>query len=252
TPAHFASSSAVSCAKPRYSIASYIRPSTRAVSFTVSLCPMCEPEGPMKVTCAPWSKAATSNAQRVLVESFSKISAISLPTSFCSSRPSFLAAFNSAASSIKYVISSGLKSASFNRCFPRRSTTVLMIRLLSSCLTDDRAGHAVASAASATELLPGDCENLDSCLGELGVGRLVAFVRDDDARLERHDVVAVVPLRALRLELVPRGRGELEALGPERILLLVGEAALRYVGLHSGRTAGREQNRPDLVDDRLV
>ena len=55
TPAQRASSSAVSCANPRYSIASYMRPSTRAVSFTVSLWPMCEPPGPMKVTCAPWS-----------------------------------------------------------------------------------------------------------------------------------------------------------------------------------------------------
>jgi hypothetical protein len=53
---------------------------------------MCEPDGPMNVTCAPWSYAATSNAHRVLVESFSKISAISLPTSFCSSRPASLAA----------------------------------------------------------------------------------------------------------------------------------------------------------------
>ena len=44
------------------------------MSLTVSLCPMCEPDGPMNVTCAPWSYAATSNAQRVRVESFSKIS----------------------------------------------------------------------------------------------------------------------------------------------------------------------------------
>ena len=71
------------------------------MSFTVSLWPMCEPDGPMNVTCAPWSKAATSNAQRVRVESFSKISAISLPTSFCSSRPSRFAAFSSAARSIR-------------------------------------------------------------------------------------------------------------------------------------------------------
>jgi hypothetical protein len=65
------------------------------------------------------------------VESFSKISAISLPTSFCSSRPSFLAAFSSAARSIRYVISSPEKSASRIRWRPRRSTAVLMIgRLL--------------------------------------------------------------------------------------------------------------------------
>ena len=78
-----------------------MRPSTRAVSLTVSLWPMCEPLGPMNVTCAPWSYAATSNAQRVRVESFSKISAISRPTSFCSSRPSRLAALSSAERSIR-------------------------------------------------------------------------------------------------------------------------------------------------------
>jgi hypothetical protein len=51
---------------------------------------MCEPLGPMKVTCAPCSKAATSNAQRVRVESFSKISAISRPFSCCSLAPFLL------------------------------------------------------------------------------------------------------------------------------------------------------------------
>ena len=79
-----------------------------------------------------------------------------------------------------------------------------MIRLLSSGVTDDRAGHAVAAAAAAAELLPGDGEHLDAGLGELRVRRLVALVRDDDAGLERDDVVAVVPLVALRLELVAR------------------------------------------------
>ena len=78
-----------------------MRPSTRAVSLTVSLWPMCEPLGPMNVTCAPWSYAATSNAQRVRVESFSKISAISLPARRCSSRPSRLAALSSAERSIR-------------------------------------------------------------------------------------------------------------------------------------------------------
>ena len=53
----------------------------------------------MNVTCAPWSWDATSNAHRVRVESFSKIKAISLPFSLCSSRPSRFAAFSSAARS---------------------------------------------------------------------------------------------------------------------------------------------------------
>ena len=72
----------------------------------------------------------------------------------------------------------------------------------SSGVTGDWAGHAVAAAASAAELLAGDREDLDAGLRELRVRRLVALVGDDDAGLERDDVVAVVPLRALRLELV--------------------------------------------------
>ncbi len=40
TPANCASTSTVPWEKPRYSIPSNIRPSTRAVSFTVSLWPM--------------------------------------------------------------------------------------------------------------------------------------------------------------------------------------------------------------------
>lgn len=64
---------------PRYSMPSYIRPSTRAVSFTDSLCPICDPTGSRYVVEAPWSAAATSNAQRVRVEVFSKIRAMFFP-----------------------------------------------------------------------------------------------------------------------------------------------------------------------------
>ena len=49
-------------------MASYIRPSTRAVSATDSLWPSWEPAGSRYVTCAPWSKEATSKAERVRVE----------------------------------------------------------------------------------------------------------------------------------------------------------------------------------------
>src|SRR6059058_2890667 len=51
-----------------------------------------------------------------------------------------------------------------------------MMRLLSSCFTGDRAGRAVAAAASAAELLPGDCEDLDPCFGELRGGRKLDFL----------------------------------------------------------------------------
>ena len=45
TPACAASSSTPACAFPRYSIPSYIRPSTDAVSAIDYLCPSCEPDG---------------------------------------------------------------------------------------------------------------------------------------------------------------------------------------------------------------
>ncbi len=45
TPAYSARISTFSWADPRYSIPSKVRPSTRAVSFIDSLCPICEPLG---------------------------------------------------------------------------------------------------------------------------------------------------------------------------------------------------------------
>src|SRR4051812_34757924 len=213
---------------------------------------MCEPEGPMNVTCAPWSKAATSKAQRVLVESFSKISAISLPTSTCFSRPSRFAALSSAARSTRYLISSGVKSASFIRCRPRMLVVVLMLSLLVSRLANDGAGHAVPAPPSAAELLARDGEHLDACLQELGVGGLVALVADDDPRLERDDVVAVVPLVPLGLELVATGGDELEVGDPEGVAYLVEERALGDHGLHAGRAARPEHDRQDPRDHRLV
>ena len=61
-------------------MASYTRPSTRAVSLTDSFLPTWLPVGPRYVTCAPWSYAATSNPMRVRVLSFSKISAMERPS----------------------------------------------------------------------------------------------------------------------------------------------------------------------------
>lgn len=49
------------------------------MSRTDSLWPICEPDGSRYVVRAPWSAAATSNAQRVRVEVFSKMSAMFLP-----------------------------------------------------------------------------------------------------------------------------------------------------------------------------
>src|SRR5207253_283703 len=92
-------------------------------------------------------------------------------------------------------------------------------------------GHAVAAAASATELLARDRADLDPGLGELRVRGLVALVRDDDAGRERDDVVAVVPLVALGLELVAAGRDDAQLLDAERVRDLVEERPLRELGL---------------------
>ena len=45
TPAYCARVSTFSCEEPRYSMPSYIRPSTRAVSSIDSLWPICDPLG---------------------------------------------------------------------------------------------------------------------------------------------------------------------------------------------------------------
>ena len=57
------------------------------MSLADSLVPMCEPAGSMYVVAAPWSAAATSKAQRVRVEDFSKISAMFFPRSRRTSEP---------------------------------------------------------------------------------------------------------------------------------------------------------------------
>ena len=108
TPACFASSSTISCPYPRYSIPSNIRPNTRAVSGILSFFPIWDPLGSKYVTYIPRSCAATSNAQRVRVLVFSKISAMFLPTKLLCITPSFFFFFNSAARSIRYKISSGV------------------------------------------------------------------------------------------------------------------------------------------------
>jgi hypothetical protein len=108
-------------------------------------------------------------------------------------------------------------------------------------------------AASAAELLAYDDEHLDPGLGELShCGCLVALVGDDDAWLERDDVVAVVPLFPLRLELVAAGRDELQVGDPECALDLLEESALGDLRLYAGVAAGAGQERPNLRGDRLV
>src|SRR3954454_7456721 len=130
--------------------------------------------------------------------------------------------------------------------------TVLMCSELLSGVARDRTGHAMAAAAAAAELLAGDRQHFDPRLRELRVRRLVALVGDDDARLERHDVVAVVPLGALGLELVAGGRHDLQVVDPERVPDLVEEGTLRYLGADAAVAVRPVEDRQDLRDDRLV
>ena len=82
--------------------------------------------------------------------------------------------------------------------------------LLSNGIADQRTGHAVAATAALAELGAVDGQDLDAVLAHERVGVLVALVGDDDAGLERHDVVAVVPLLALGLPLVAAGADDPE------------------------------------------
>src|SRR5215212_3212304 len=72
-------------------------------------------------------------------------------------------------------------------------------------VAQDRAGHAAAPATSAAQLARGNGDDLDARLAEQGVGEGVPVVADDDTGLERHDVVAVVPLLPHRAEPVTAG-----------------------------------------------
>ena len=99
TPEYFARSSTVDCLKPRYSMPSYIRPSTFAVSAMDSFLPIWEEPGSRKVTPMPRSRAATSKEQRVRVEVFSKSRTICLSVRYLCSIPLYFMRLNSAARS---------------------------------------------------------------------------------------------------------------------------------------------------------
>src|SRR5690348_11564792 len=81
----------------------------------------------------------------------------------------------------------------------------------------ERARHAAATAAPAPEFEAFDRDHFDAGLTQRRVRAGVAFVSDDGAGLERDDVVAVVPLLALRLERVAAGRDDAHLLHPERL-----------------------------------
>src|SRR5690606_31868121 len=121
-------------------------------------------------------------AQRVRVEVFSKIRAMFRPRRCCTSMPAAFSALSRRASSTRWSSSSAVWSSSLTRLLPVRSTVI------SHLLALDRAGHAAGAATASTELAAVDRDHLDARPAEHRVGRDVAVVADDDARLDGQEV----------------------------------------------------------------
>src|SRR5215203_1695991 len=81
----------------------------------------------------------------------------------------------------------------------------------------DGAGHAAGAAAAAAEFLAGDRDDLDAVLPQESVGRGVALVAEDHAGSDGEEVVAVVPLLALRAEQVDRRPHHTHLLDADRL-----------------------------------
>src|SRR6185312_9995398 len=140
------------------------------------------------------------------VEVFSKISAISLPSSRLPSVPAYLAILSASDSLSRKRSSAGSKSISLRKLRLRRLYAMREPSQGSERgVAFDRAGHAVATAAALAELEARNGDHFDTGLAQGGIGAGVAFVGDDHAGLERDHVVAVVPLLPLGLEGVPAG-----------------------------------------------
>ena len=111
----------------------------------------------------------------------------------------------------------------------------------------------MAAAPPPPQLGAGDGDDLDALLAELGVGAHVAVVGHHHARLQRHHVVAVVPLLALLLEGVAAGGDHAQLLEAERLPDDLQERLLLPPDVQgAGPVAGPEAERPDLLDPSEV
>src|SRR5690606_39456639 len=97
------------------------------------------------------------------------------------------------------------------------SSDVCSSDLRSDAVADGRAAHAPRPAAAAAQLGAGHLDDLDAVGPQVGVGRRVALVGDDDAGLERQDVARVVPLLALGAEGVLRGGEDAQGVHAQRL-----------------------------------
>src|SRR5215831_16368884 len=177
------------------------------------------------------------------------MSAISLPSSPLASVPAYLAIFSASDSCSRKRSSLGSKSISFRKLRLCRLNPI-MSPGSERGIAFQRAGHAMATAAALAELVSLDRDHLDAGLAQRGVGAGVALVGDDDAGLQRDDVVAVIPLFALGSEHVPAGLDDAHlahAQGPghhlgQRPLLFLDDEAF-------GGFAGADRPGPRAVYD---
>src|SRR4051812_27210834 len=160
------------------------------------------------------------------------MSAISLPVSDRDSVPAYLADFRSPASRRRKRISSGVKSISFRKERLRRFSDISGSSRTwwsGSGVALERTRHAVAAAAALAELEAFDRDDLDALLAQGGVAAGVALVGHDDAGLEGHHVVAVIPLLALGLEGVAAGLDHAHLVDVERRAHGVDEGAVELL-----------------------
>src|SRR6185436_8401618 len=90
------------------------------------------------------------------------------------------------------------------------------------------AGHAVTAAAPASELGAAHGDDVDAGFPQQRVRVRIPVVGDDDAGRQRDDVVAVVPLFALRLPGVAAGFDDAESTKAQRVLDDVEEMAFVF------------------------
>src|SRR5215213_2290030 len=154
--------------------------------------------------------------------------AISLPSSRFVSIPAYFATLSAWASLSRKPNSPGLKSISLTklrfrmlytvfssetrqevRCRspspphpPRRSSDAE----LEGWIALDWASHAVRAPSAAAQFEAFDCDHLNARFAQLRVRVGVALVGNNDAGLDRDEVVAVVPLLPLGLVFVAAGR----------------------------------------------
>src|SRR3954471_10971380 len=139
-----------------------------------------------------------------------------------------------------------------------RATTTTMVQrtpsfiVCSQGVPHEGAGHAVAAPTALAELEPLDRDDLDARLAHL-VDRVgVALVGHHHPRSEGDDVVAVVPLLALLLVLVPTRLDDPELGHPEGVRDGPVEALLLGHGELAARAAGPQADRTHLVHHARV